>query len=170
MSFAEACAVLLELLRKSAGHPIELSSGKVRSFNGGKTYSVSEFSAFERKWNITLPGDYKVFMGCVGACQIYVNKFGLGLDFYGLEDLESHSSEVFYGMSNPFPRYLPIAANRSSGDSLGFDLSREGDAESFGCFSSEEDPEKWLVENVHRTEFSRWLIGLVSTNGEKVSA
>ena len=131
-----------------------------------KKYSDSELADYESKINIKLPGEYKYFLSNVGASKIYIDEYGLGIEFYPIEYLNDFSNKVFTGMKNPFPKLLLVAGITGRGNMIGFDLRTDLQNERLATFSSEEDPEKWLYENESWTTFNEWLIKLVESQGE----
>lgn len=163
--FINVCSTLKAFLNSSLGQPVVLKSGEAYAFHHIKSYNYEEIAAFEAKLSIQLPESYKFFLSEVGACRLYVNEFGLGLDFLLLEDLAAFSSQVFLEMENPFLELFLFASNTGRGDPIGFDL-RDGSKNRMSVFFHEYDPETWLDDTDDWSTFESWLIKLVKSEAE----
>lgn len=160
--FKMACQRLNEYLE----HGTATTETDLYQFTFKKKYSKNELVEFERAYNLTLPEEYKYFLLNVGASTIYIDEFGLGVEFCLLNELESFFDSVFLGMEKVFPKLLIIGSIQGRGDVFGFDL-REGNVGTiFSTFCSEEDPETWLMQTYSWSTFSRWLCRLVASDAE----
>ena len=164
--FADACQQLLHWCQASRDAPIDIGAdGQVR-FLQLRVYSPGEQDAFEARHRIHLPASYRHFMATVGACKLFIDKYGLGLELHRLEELDRFSAEVFDNAgTDPFPRLLLVASVTFRGDFAGFDMS--SDVERFALFSHEEDPDSWLTETPRWHSFEDWILLLVSTRGDQ---
>jgi len=167
INFEKACGFLNNLLEKGHNGTIKLDSGEEYSFLLTKKYTDLEIRNFEKKFDVTFPQDYKYFLENVGASTIYVDEYGLGIQFYALEEIVDFSNSVFVGMNNLFPKLFIIASNIGRGDIIGFDFSGSNIKDNFAIFSHEDNPEKWLEENSVWSQFNLWLCQLVESEGEE---
>ena len=167
IDFKKSCEILSDLLDKGNKGAIELESGEKYSFLLAKKYTDSEIRYFEKKFDVTFPQHYKYFLENVGASTIYLDEYGLGVKFYALEELVDFSNSVFVDMNNLFPKLFIIASNIGRGDIIGFDFSSSNRKDNFSIFSHEDNPEKWLEENLTWTQFNLWLCQLVESEGEE---
>lgn len=127
-------------------------------------YTKEEIIAFEKRFQIILPDDYKHFLMNVGSCKCFVNKYGLGIEIRELDKIAAYMKDVFIEMNNPFPNLLLTVSLTGRGDEGGFNLTRK--EPNFSIFSHEEDPELWTEETDKWVSFSNWLIKLVKSEGQ----
>jgi SMI1 / KNR4 family (SUKH-1) len=165
--FANACLQLLHWCESSQGAPIDIGDGRPLKFVQLRAYSSEELDAFEARHGLSLPPSYRHFMAAVGACKLFINRYGLGTQFHPLEGLDRFSAEVFDNAgTDPFPRLLLVASVTLIGDLAGFDLT--SDVERFAVFSHEDDPDSWLTDTSHWYSFEECLPHLVSTKGNEL--
>jgi hypothetical protein len=161
----ETIKKIKSLLNRSNGSPILLPNNESLYFIVHKRYEQSEIEAFETSFGIYLPNDYKEFMTEVGACDLYMDEYRLGIQIKRLEELEKYSKQVFIDLDNPFPQLLLITSVTRIGDDGGFDLKRK--EPNFSVFFNEIPAELWTEETDDWTTFSNWLTQLVDSNGDK---
>lgn len=159
MTFEEACDAINKMIEKSP------SDGY--AFERVKRCSHVEIMDFESKYKVKLHDDYRYFLLNVGIPNIYLDEFGLGIKFLPLDHISSFSSEVFRGMSDPFPKLLIIASNTGRGDFIGYGIVDNSQNYQLATFSHEEDPERWLQDTDRWSSLRNWLVALVSTEGER---
>jgi SMI1 / KNR4 family (SUKH-1) len=164
MGLQEAMECLSNLITRSQGNLILLAPDLEWKFSKIKTYSDNDLLDFERTLKVVLPESYKLFLKEIGACEIYINQYDLGVEFKRLEEIEDFATQVLVENASLFPRLLPVAYLSNRGDVAGFDLTREGD--NFTVFFHEEPPESWLDEPDDWCSFASWLTTLVQSNGE----
>jgi hypothetical protein len=164
MELPEVMDRLDSLIKRSKGNFISLAPDSEYAFEKIKSYSDDDLLKFEQILKITLPKPYRLFLKEVGACRLYINEFGLGVEFQRLEEIEEFAAQIFEQNKNIFPTLLPIAYLSNRGDVAGFDLNRE--EPNFSVFFHEAPPEQWIEEVDVWCSFASWLTMLVQSNGE----
>jgi hypothetical protein len=164
MELQEAVEFLSSLITRSQGNLILLAPNLEWKFSKIKSYSDDDLLDFEKTLKVVLPKPYKLFLKEIGACEIYINQYDLGVEFKRLEEIEDFAAQVLVENTGLFPTLLPIAYLSNRGDVAGFDLTREGD--NFTVFFHEYPPESWLDETEDWCSFESWLTMLVESNGE----
>jgi len=162
--FKKACNKLNELIKTSNNSKIKLSSGQSYLFKTKKKYSLDELALFETDLKINLPSSYKFFLNNVGACDLYINQYGLGIQIHEIEMLSDFSSKVFLNMKNMFPQLLLVVSETGTGNIGGFDLAKN--KVNFSFFSSDENPDTWIDDTEIWVSFENWVINLVKNDGE----
>lgn len=166
MTYAEALQQLNDWIRQSSGSPIPLPSGESYGFERMRLYTEADLSEFEGQHGFRFPDSYRVFLQQVGACNLFVGRYGPHCSSIPIHDIPDHMREVFETRANPYPDLvLPIWL--SGGLEAGFDL-RTPAADRFSVFTPDEDPDEWLSEVSSWTHFDKWLVQLVSSSGEDV--
>ena len=164
---SDACQQLLRWCEASQDAPIDIDADRPLRFVQLRAYSSGELDAFEAQHALHLSPGYRHFMTTVGACKLFINRYGLGTQFHHLDGLDRFSSEVFDNAgTDPFPRLLLVASVTFRGDFAGFDLT--SDVERLAVFSHEDDPDSWLTDTSHWHSFEEWILLLVSTKGNEV--
>src|SRR5580704_18074326 len=125
-AFADGCQQLTRWCQVSKGTPIDVGADVPLSFLQIQSYSSEEMDAFQVRHGIQLQGSYRYFLSTAGACNVFIDKYGLGIVFHRLEELDSFAARVFDNAgSNPFPRLLLVASILSRGDVAGFDMTSD---------------------------------------------
>ncbi len=135
------------------------------TFNRLKKYSVNEIKQWEKENNLQLPQEYKSFLVYVGACQLYFDKYQLGIEFLLLENIKKMTDDIFIGLKNPFPKLIFIGANLNNGDMIGYNLNTKN-KNNLSIYSIEEQyPENWInIDEFISLEI--FLKKLIQSNGE----
>ncbi|MCG7963063.1 MAG: SMI1/KNR4 family protein [Candidatus Thiodiazotropha taylori] len=167
MTFEDTCKEIDSLIARSCGSNILLPCGEEYAFERVKRYSLSELSEFENKFGINLPDEYKYFLMTVGSSKIYIDEYGLGIEFLSLERLIDFSNKVFENMKNPFPKLMIIASNIGRGDFISYGIGDDSQDYRLATLSHEEDPERWLQENTEWSTLRNWLVTLFESEGEE---
>lgn len=152
-----------QFIEQSGGEYIDVAQ-KAYRFIKTKQYEPQDIIAFEKEHQITLPKEYQEFLLQVGACQLYVDCYELGIVFYELSQIKHITAECFYGFDNPFPNLLLIGANLNNGDFIGYNLTQSSER-ALSVYSIMTDyPERWF-ELQDFTTLSALLDKLVSSGG-----
>ncbi|MBH0059310.1 SMI1/KNR4 family protein [Pseudoalteromonas sp. SWXJZ94C] len=123
-----------------------------KAFSTGSRYSDEDICAFEERYNLNLPDDYKVFLRQIGTVEYDYGSYGSKFWFLKLEEIEAWSQKVFPESENLFPSVLLVAAS-TSGEHYGL---IKGRSELF-VFDPECPCYLWLEEQMSEFKFNDWL-------------
>jgi len=123
-----------------------------KAFSIGSRYSDGDIGAFEEKYNLNLPDDYKIFLREIGIVEYDYGSHGSKFWFLKLEEIEAWSHEVFPKSENLFPSVLLIATS-TSGEHYGL---IKGRSELF-VFDQECPCCLWLEDQMSEFKFNDWL-------------
>lgn len=163
--FLGACEQLARWCEESRSAPIDIGVDGPRRFSCTRRHENAELDAFERRFAISLPEDYRAFMRIVGTGQLFVNEFGLGFEFPSLDELPEYAREVFHGAGDDrFPELVLICGLNGRGD-LGGLYARESGVP-FSVFFHECPTDDWGNDGEVRIPFGDWIVQLVDSKGE----
>ena len=160
MSIIRACNEINELCTLGS-----INSGEL-AFDAGPKVSLLDINRFENEFNIDIPDEYKEFLQRVGVPSLYMDEYGLGIEFIALDQIVTFSEEVFLDMVNPFPNLIIIASNTGRGSFVAYCKKRNTDEYGLSIFFGDEDPESWVEDVDSWITLSEWLNKLIISNGE----
>ncbi len=169
--FDSALLQLKSWCELSHGKMIEITDGLNYEFHQYKTFSDQEISETEKKIGWKLPESYKSCLKQIGHAMLFVDRFGLGLDFYDLNDITQihHDLKTMEEDQPITDQFCMIGSIRSLGDFFGFTINRDG-PENFNVYCHE-DPVYDYVSITDELKqwktFDEWLMRLTSTYGKE---
>ena len=165
MHFEAACQQLHEWIRQSNGSLIVLPSGSEYAFTSLARYTEADLQAFEQRWNLSFPEEYRCFLLQVGACEVYryPSKVITGVEFHCLDAIEERYANFFELPEELFSVYLPVATENRLQEVATFVLPRKA-PKNFDLFAHDEHPDGW-IESANWQSFGEWVSRLVATDG-----
>jgi hypothetical protein len=168
---SEAIGILREWCLTSDGHRIEIGAYSPLSFKA-RPWSPDELRRLESDLGIPLPEAFQTFALAIGAGSLFINEYGLGLEFYDPAEVRSASRTVWDAeveADDPRTKSLLLVGEATGlGDHFGWALT-EPFPHNFDVFCHEYPPTEYVATSYEvgtwRT-FDDWIVHLVQTKGE----